>query len=50
MQEPTLKFFQSTASDGVSLAAAGDVWAFAPIALPPAVVIIAGYLAVAGRG
>jgi hypothetical protein len=48
MQEPTPKFFKVLRAIGVSLAAAGGALVLAPIALPAAVVTIAGYLTVAG--
>lgn len=48
MQEPTPKFFKVLRTIGVSLAAAGGALVLAPIALPAAVVTIAGYLTVAG--
>jgi uncharacterized membrane protein HdeD (DUF308 family) len=48
IQEPTPKFFKVLRAIGVSLAAAGGALMLAPIALPAAVVTIAGYLTVAG--
>ena len=48
MNAPTPKFFRVLRNIGLGLAAASGVLLTSPIALPAAVVTIAGYLAVAG--
>lgn len=48
MKAPTPKFFRVLRNVGLALAAAGGAIITAPIALPVAVVTVAGYLAVAG--
>jgi hypothetical protein len=48
MQAPTPKFFKVLRAIGLSLVAASGALIAAPIALPAAVVSLAGYLAVAG--
>lgn len=48
MQAPTPKFFRVLRAIGLSLAAASAALLAAPIALPAAVVTVAGYLTVAG--
>ena len=48
MKAPTPKFFRVLRTIGLALAAASGALLTAPIALPAAVVTVAGYLAVAG--
>ncbi|MCD9015162.1 hypothetical protein [Parachryseolinea silvisoli] len=48
MQAPTPKFFKVLRNIGLALAAASGALLAAPVALPAAVVTLAGYLAVAG--
>jgi uncharacterized membrane protein HdeD (DUF308 family) len=48
LKAPTPKFFRVLRNIGLALAAAGGALLTAPIALPVAVVTVAGYLAVAG--
>jgi hypothetical protein len=48
MKAPTPKFFRVLRNVGLALAAAGGAIITALIALPVAVVTVAGYLAVAG--
>ena len=48
LNEPTPKFFKKVRNIGLALAAAGTALLASPIALPPVVIKIAGYLAVAG--
>ncbi|AZI20824.1 hypothetical protein [Chryseobacterium taklimakanense] len=48
MQAPTPKFFRILRNAGIALTAVSSVLATAPVALPAAIVTIAGYLAVAG--
>ena len=48
LNAPTPKFFRVLRNVGLALAAASGVLLAAPIALPAAIVTIAGYLAVAG--
>lgn len=48
MKAPTPKFFRVLRTIGLSLAAASAALLTAPIALPAAVVTLAGYLTVAG--
>ena len=48
LKAPTPKFFRVLRNVGLALAAAGGALLTAPIALPVAVVTIAGYLTVAG--
>ncbi len=48
MQAPTPKFFRVLRTLGLSLAAASGALLAAPVALPAAVISLAGYLAVAG--
>ena len=48
MKAPTPKFFRVLRTIGLALAAAGGALLAAPVALPAAVITVAGYLAVAG--
>jgi len=48
MQQPTPKFFRVLRTIGLSLAAASGALLAAPVALPAAVISLAGYVAVAG--
>lgn len=48
MKAPTPKFFRVLRTIGLALVAASGALLTAPIALPAAVVTVAGYLAVAG--
>lgn len=48
LRAPTPKFFKVLRTIGITLAAASGAIMAAPIALPTAIVTIAGYLAVAG--
>lgn len=48
LKAPTPKFFRVLRNVGLALAAAGGALLAAPIALPVAVVTVAGYLTVAG--
>lgn len=48
LKAPTPKFFRVLRNVGLVLAAAGGALLTAPIALPAAVVTVAGYLTVAG--
>jgi ABC-type xylose transport system permease subunit len=48
MQAPTPKFFKTLRAVGLALAAASGALLAAPVALPAAIVTIAGYLTVAG--
>jgi ABC-type xylose transport system permease subunit len=48
MQAPTPKFFKVLRNIGLALAAVSGALLAAPVALPAAVVTLAGYLAVAG--
>jgi len=48
MQAPTPKFFRVLRTAGIALAAAGGALLAAPVALPAALITIAGYVAVAG--
>jgi ABC-type xylose transport system permease subunit len=48
MQAPTPKFFKVLRNVGLALAAASGALLAAPVALPAAIVTLAGYLAVAG--
>jgi len=48
MKEPTPKFFRVLRTAGLALAAASGALLAAPVALPAAIVTLAGYLAVAG--
>lgn len=48
VQAPTPKFFKTIRTIGLTLAAVGGAVIAAPIALPIAVVSVAGYLVVAG--
>lgn len=48
MSEPTPKFFKKLRNIGLALAAVSTAVLASPIALPLAVIKIAGYLAVAG--
>jgi hypothetical protein len=48
MQAPTPKFFKVLRKIGIGLAAAGGALLTAPVALPAAVLTIAGYITVAG--
>jgi uncharacterized membrane protein HdeD (DUF308 family) len=48
LKAPTPKFFRVLRNVGLVLAAAGGALLTAPVALPVAVVTVAGYLTVAG--
>lgn len=48
MKAPTPKFFRVLRTIGLALAAASGALLAAPVALPAAVITIAGYLTVAG--
>ena len=48
IKAPTPKFFRVLRTIGLALAAAGGALLAAPVALPAAVITVAGYLAVAG--
>jgi ABC-type xylose transport system permease subunit len=48
LQAPTPKFFRTLRTIGLALAAASGALLAAPVALPAAVVTLAGYLTVAG--
>lgn len=48
MKAPTPRFFRVLRNIGLVLAAAGGALLAAPIALPTAIVTVAGYLTVAG--
>jgi len=48
LKAPTPKFFRVLRNVGLALAAAGGALLTAPIALPVAVVTVAGYLTVVG--
>ena len=48
LQAPTPKFFRALRTIGLALAAASGALLAAPVALPAAVVTLAGYLTVAG--
>ncbi|MCD9017524.1 hypothetical protein [Parachryseolinea silvisoli] len=48
MQAPTPKFFKTLRAVGLALAAASGALLAAPVALPAAIITIAGYLTVAG--
>jgi hypothetical protein len=48
IKAPTAKFFKAIRTGGLILAAAGGAIVVSPVALPAAVVGIAGYLIVAG--
>lgn len=48
VKAPTPKFFKTLRTIGIALAAAGGVLLAAPIALPAAVISIAGYIVLAG--
>jgi ABC-type xylose transport system permease subunit len=48
MQAPTPKFFKTLRAVGLALAAASGALLAAPVALPAAVITLAGYIAVAG--
>lgn len=45
---PTSKFFKAIRTIGICLAAVGGAIIAAPVALPAAIVTVAGYLTVAG--
>ena len=45
---PTSKFFKAIRTVGICLAAVGGAIVAAPVALPTAIVTVAGYLTVAG--
>lgn len=45
---PTSKFFKTIRTVGICLAAVGGAIIAAPVALPAAIVTVAGYLTVAG--
>ena len=48
VKSPTSKFFKVVRTIGISLAAVGGALLASPVALPVAVVTVAGYVAVAG--
>ncbi|WP_276372715.1 hypothetical protein [Chryseolinea sp. H1M3-3] len=48
MQAPTPKFFKILRTVGISLAAVGGTLLTAPLALPAAVLTLAGYVSLAG--
>lgn len=48
VQAPTPKFFKTIRTIGIALAAVGGAVIAAPVALPTAIVSVAGYLMVAG--
>lgn len=48
MKQTTPRFFKKIRNIGLALAAAGTALLTAPVALPAAVISIAGYLVVAG--
>lgn len=48
IQSPTPKFFRTLRTIGLALAAASGALLAAPVALPAAMVTLAGYLTVAG--
>lgn len=48
LKAPTPKFFRVLRNVGLALAAAGGALLTAPIALPVAVITLAGYITVAG--
>lgn len=48
VKSPTPKFFKRVRNIGITLGAVGAALLAAPIALPPLVVTLAGYLATAG--
>lgn len=48
MQSPTPRFFRHLRNVGLALAAAGATILASPVALPAAIITIAGYLTVAG--
>lgn len=48
MKQPTPRFFRKIRNIGISIATIGGAIIAAPVALPAAVVTIAGYMAVAG--
>jgi hypothetical protein len=48
LSAPTSKFFKVIRTVGISLAAVGGAIIAAPVALPAAIVTVAGYLTVAG--
>lgn len=48
LKAPTPKFFRVLRNVGLALAAAGSALLTAPIALPVAVITVAGYITVAG--
>ena len=48
LKAPTPKFFRTLRTIGLALAAASGALLAAPVALPAAVVTLAGYLTVAG--
>lgn len=48
LKAPTPKFFRVLRNVGLALAAAGGALLTAPIALPVAVITVAGYITVAG--
>lgn len=48
VKAPTPKFFKTIRTIGITLAAVGGAVIAAPIALPTAIISVAGYLMVAG--
>jgi hypothetical protein len=48
VKAPTPKFFKTLRTIGIALAAVGGTILAAPVALPTAIVSVAGYVAIAG--
>ncbi len=48
MEQPTPKFFRTLRNIGIALTAAGGAIIAAPVALPAALITVAGYITVAG--
>lgn len=48
MEQPTPRFFRTLRNIGIALTAAGGAIIAAPVALPVAIVTLAGYVTVAG--
>ncbi len=48
MEHPTPKFFRTLRNIGIALTAAGGAIIAAPVALPAALITLAGYVTVAG--
>jgi len=48
MEQPTPRFFRTLRNIGIALTAAGGAIIAAPVALPAALITIAGYVTVAG--